>query len=324
MHSESQSENKSGVGAGSAPEETRPFVYCNCGCGASVYKNNHGYQGKWVLGHQVSKRTDQEWSDKFDEARSKATLCGCGCGEKTQLKKGKTLEQFIESGGAKASCEFKFGHSRRGAQWDYKITQLQRMAILGTLLGDSSISRPHATSNAPRICGNHGGPQEMWAKHKAKILSGLNCKVVEAENKGYGSIHWRYTTGCSESLIEIESIVKPSGNKKEISIEWLNQIGDIGFAWWVCDDGSCSGRGASLHTEGFSDKEQETIASWISEKYGNANVVSGGKGYKKIYLSANAQRALLPIIEHHIPESMQYKLDSYRLCSQNDKRRKSL
>ena len=323
MHGESQDMDEIGMEAGRQAEQERSFVYCSCGCGERVYKNKWGRQGKFILGHQVKKRSDSSWKRIYEEFISSLPECACGCGNKVRPRHGDTLGQFIKSRGSLSHYKYLIGHSRRGPGWGSDLSYDQRSAILGTLLGDSSILYPNKSSNAPRLSFNHGQRQEAWARHKAEFLSTLGGRVVVAKNDGYGSIHYRFTSGCSESLAEIHKIVAPDG-KKAVTREWLDGVGGIGLAWWICDDGACSGNGATLHTEGFSDTEQEIISGWFRDNYGKASVVSGGRGHKKISISADAQRCILPIVERHVPECMQYKLDSYRRCAKSRVYRKSI
>lgn len=314
MHRESQSDDKPRVEESGQLDAGDAFAFCACGCGRKVFRDKRGRQGKWIIGHHVKRRTREEWGKRYEEALSAVPLCACGCGEKTRLHYGESLDQFIRNKGDRSFYIYKMGHHKRSPEFVRPISEKERQAILGTLLGDSSLLFAHSRSTKPRFMCNHGGTQEEWAKHKAEILSGVGATVSFAKNAGYGSTHVRVTSKGSVALGDIYALTHPGG-KKSVSREWLDGIGEIGLAWWICDDGSCHGRGAKLHTEGFSLEENRIIADWMSENYGPAYVAHGGKGHWNITVSADAQRSILPVVESYIPECMQYKLGSYRVCA---------
>jgi len=300
----------------------KPVVTCKCGCGTILQKNKWGRQQVFVPGHQRKSgaRTRDQWAVVFDEVKAGAPLCGCGCGEKTRPKSCNTLDQFIRHKGSRAYYKYVQGHGSRSLSWHTKIDDTERKAILGTLLGDSSILYPHKTSGAPRVCFNHGGPQAAWAEHKADFLKRLGGKSTRRENKGFGAITIAGATRCIPDLAEIYQLCVKDG-KKTVSRKWLEQIGEIGLAWWFCDDGASCGRGFYLHTEGYSLAENKIICQWFRDRYGAASIRTGKRGYFWIYLSANTQRKILPIIEQYIPECMQYKLASSRACAASTTKR---
>lgn len=290
-----------------------------------MQKNKWGRQQTCVPGHQgkFHARTREQWEVVFNQVKASAPLCGCGCGEKSRPKYCETLDQFIHSKGSKAYYKYIQGHDSRSPSWNHDASPFERQAILGTLLGDSSILYPHQGSGAPRIIFNHGGPQLQWAEHKSRLLSSFGCTVKQKANGGYGKYQVCGSTKCVPSFIDIYNLCVIDG-KKTVSDAWLDQIGGIGLAWWICDDGSSCGRGLSLHTEGYSFEENEIICKWFTRNYGPASIHKSSRGHHWVYLSADAQRAILPVIEKHVPECMQYKLESSRACSSTTKKRSRL
>jgi hypothetical protein len=110
-----------------------------------------------------------------------------------------------------------------------------------------------------------------------------------------------------------------SKGKKRVSKKWLDSIGDIGLAWWICDDGSVGPKSMFLHTEGFSRKENETIAKWFCDNVGRATVVQNKKkGATFINIASWTQIEIGRRVEQFIPECMRYKL----VPCDEDRRRK--
>lgn len=325
MHGESFVHDQRGVDESGGHHAGESVVTCKCGCGTVLHKNKWGRQQVCVPGHQqtMRARSHAQWREEYESLLENAPLCACGCGERTCPKYGDSLEQFIRSKGTRAFYKYIQGHDRRAESWNAVMDEGERRAILGTLLGDSSILYPHKGSTAPRVCFNHGGPQAAWAEHKANRLARLGCKITRKKNGGYGSITVSGATGCVANLEAVYQLCIKDG-RKSVSREWLDQIGDIGLAWWICDDGSSCGRSLYLHTEGFSLAENEIICQWFRDRYGATKIHTSKRGHHWIYLSASAQRKILPVIEPHFPACMQYKLASSRACAASTPKRSRL
>lgn len=295
---------------------------CLCGCGTFVGIDKKGRKRKYVLGHQVRSRSMAEWEAAWRSAVASAPRCKCGCGERVPIHGAQTVDSFIEKRGSRTHAGFIRGHQQRHPLWYTELTDTERMAIYGTLLGDSSISYPHDYSNAPVLACNHGYKQLEWARHKRSVLQRLDPAIRVAKNDGYGSNIVRVRLPCLPCLCEVFDVCRPNGGPKIVTQQWLDKIGDIGLAWWIGDDGSCDGRSTRLHTEGFDDDSQERIAEWFEKKFCGATVVKHRTGYRNIYLTADTQRAILPVVEPHIPQCMQYKLASCRRCVAGGRRRR--
>ena len=291
------------------PPRDSDLVPCSCGCGTLLGRNRWGRQRQFVLGHQMAKRSTAEWRHIYQELLDSAPLCACGCGERVRPFCG-SLATFI-SRRNHGYYRYLRGHDKRPSNWEVELTLDERQAILGTLLGDSSIGLPNRRSTNPRLTANHGFGQRAWIEHKALALRRLGVHLSEAPNPGYGSTHIRLATRCLPCLEPIRMLVAPRGTKR-ISYEWLEGLGSIGLAWWIGDDGSSAGRTFNLHTEGFSNEDVQLAAEWFEDRYGPVTVRSA-RGYRLLYVSAPARRQLLPLVEPHLPDSMQYKLRACRL-----------
>lgn len=192
-----------------------------------------------------------------------------------------------------------------------ELNQDERQAILGTLLGDSSISTPPGGKHPRLICA-HSGRQAQWAEHKAALLARLGMKAIQQPDARYtGGTKIAMATPCLPCLDAIRVLVAPGGVKR-ITREWLDGLGELGLAWWIGDDGSSNGgRSLTIATHGFPRDDVELAAEWFRATYGPVTVNSG-RGHSWLYISAAARREILPIVEPHIPECMRYKLQACR------------
>lgn len=256
----------------------------------------------------------EKWEHLYGELVRNAPECACGCGERVRPL-ATSLELFIAHGNRRYSrhCQ---GHDKRPKNWNVELDTVERQAVLGTLLGDSSLLFPNRRSAFPRLVTNHGEPQREWVYHKAALLHRFNPHVSEADNRGYGSRWVRMATSCLPCLAPIHQLVVREGRKR-ITSEWLDALGPVGLAWWIGDDGGSTGNGFVFNTHGCLPAEVELVAAWFRDSYG-PTTVHYYPGYPTLYVSAEARRRFLPLVEPHLPHSMQYKL---RACRLRPKRR---
>lgn len=284
---------------------------CLCGCGQ---KPRDGRLFWW--GHR-KRATRQQFEDCFHWLNGIAPLCACGCGTQTRCMYG-SVDAWVDSGCLPFFRQYADGHENCTSNQLLELTTLERQAILGTLLGDSSITYPHKRSQAPRISSNHGLVQKCWAEHKSAFLHRLNASTCIAKNRGWGDNSVRTSTPCNPSLIEIHRLVTRCG-KKYVSREWLDSIGDIGLAWWLCDDGSAGTKTLQLHTEGFSLEHNELIADWFCDNIGKTTVVNNrAKGLSFINFASWTQVEIGRRVSPYVPECMRYKLVP---CDENRSRK---
>jgi LAGLIDADG DNA endonuclease family len=222
-------------------------------------------------------------------------LCACGCGEKVTLQR-------------KKYSKYLYGHDKHPDQWELVLSTRERQAILGTLLGDGSIGFPNKRSTNCRLAWTHGPDQAWWMQYKAKILSRLQIKLTVAENAGYGTTSIRAASTCLPCLTEIRHLVYGPHERKTVTLEWLDEIGDIGLAWWFCDDGSFNKQHAIFHTEGYTLDENNLIAGWFKARFGGAGISANGKGHYFVRLHNKPTALLFSRIERFVPMQFAYKI----------------
>jgi DNA polymerase-3 subunit gamma/tau len=156
--------------------------------------------------------------------------------------------------------------------------------------------------------------------------NGLNTKPVVFQsykfsqivaNNGYGELSIYARSVCHPSLGEVFQMVRPQGERKFVSLNWLENITPEGLAWWYMDDGSLSitphgSRFIQLHTEGYSPAENQLIADWLTQRgYATKSLSytrhSTGKIYHYLKMGASATARWIADLQPYAIPSMAYK-----------------
>ncbi len=203
-----------------------------------------------------------------------------------------------------------------------EVTESQKQVLLGTLLGDGSISRNENRGYHVRV--NHGLKQYGYADHKRRILDVGKLHIFKSYEKTYSKgvpmcTFYYKNIRTSEWL---EKLVLVNG-KKTVNQKWLDELTIEGIAYWFLDDGHSSfstSKWVSIGfaTMGFNHKEnvllQKKLCSmgYKTYLYGNVKNRAGeksGTGYR-LRLSSMCSDAFLKAVQPYIwpIECMRYKL----------------
>lgn len=288
-------------------------AFCACGCGSTLYPFDSRKRPRLFLkahsGVLSSKRkTTRDWVSLTEEWNANAMVCACGCGEKLL----KTTSQ-LKTGPSKLKAIFLPGHNRRKISVS-SIEDAELEIIYGTLLGDCSISRPHATAN-PRLSFNHSIAQYDYAIHKTEALYrfGWNTRVFESSGFKLGA----KMVGCVSSTLPAFNDVLDTthtGASKTVTNQWLDRITPRSLAYWYMDDGSMSlskftneVSAVSLHTEGFSQNENELLAEFLVD-FGIRASVKKSRTYWYLYLPRTSAKKFVDLVAPFVDSSMAYKV----------------
>ncbi len=214
--------------------------------------------------------------------------------------------------------------------------------LLGSLLGDASLSLYSNSKNAAYCC-SHSPKQKDYLFWKAKILTKL-FKVNVTFRKN-GPKHWLYRlrTNNSPILTSLHRLyyvhyTKPGRRwRKIINPAALSHLTPLGLAIWYCDDGTYYVRDKScaLSTQGFSYEENIMLKDYFSKKWGiPASVMRDhrsyiNKTYYKLVFKKKETHKFLTLIKDFVPESMAYKLghlsdQNLKALAKEDKRYRNL
>lgn len=195
---------------------------------------------------------------------------------------------------------------------EFIISEEVHQFLLGTLLGDSSIVKDKS-GNYARICGIHCEKQFFYAMEKKRLLGNLFASGKEIENNGFKKKNkiikkaYCFRTKSRKELNKYYDLFKKDFDIKNI----LNQLNEIGIAFWYMDDGSLSSNGYTLNlsTHSYTEKENDEIIKFFLEKYNIQFKKILDKRINKysLYCCGKNKNKFLKLISPYILNEFQYK-----------------
>lgn len=137
------------------------------------------------------------------------------------------------------------GKTRKHAEWSWFVAKKkedilshkQKQCILGTLLGDASLS---SRRNSWEYQVSHCLAQKKYSEHIATVLNRQVREYTKCQNSfSPKSKYYKVNYANKAALAKIADIVLVNG-KKTVSKNWAELIDNIGIAYWFMDDGSSS------------------------------------------------------------------------------------
>lgn len=182
----------------------------------------------------------------------------------------------------------------------------QMSALLGTLLGDATIGKNG------QVLITHGKNQLEYNEYKCSLFGGTLNKGI---NRGFGK-----DMNCSVVHLpvnlqtnELRNILYSSHSKTIEGV--IEHINEISLAFWYMDDGHLlSANKAELHTEGFSDNDQEMLVSLFKRKWdidcevGEKCVTYNNREKIFKYLRILDGKKFFKTVAPYIHQSMKYKI----------------
>ena len=196
-----------------------------------------------------------------------------------------------------------------------KIDSLSKQILLGTLLGDGSISSKYGVINGG-VDFSHSVKQIDYFNELCRLLGGLvtNTRTITS---GYGSemlsAHVQSTPEFKEFIIS--NCVRDG--KKFVNVGWVKELTPLSLAIWYMDDGSirnaddCSVR-PTIHisTNNFTLEECCNLKTALLSKFGILAEIRNSESYKGnvLYLNTDNTEKFCQLIAPYVCESMKYKL----------------
>jgi hypothetical protein len=238
------------------------------------------------------------------------------------LEEGKTFQEIAEHMGCSvlvSKRRFKelglCSEQKQTSSYEYYDVELnsnQRQMVMGSLLGDGTITKSGAYS-----C-SHSVKQKEYFDRKMKILYNLHSNCSQKYTQSHvlfkndaESLH--FTTGCNKYLYELRKIYYPNGNKI-FPYEYLkDNLEADGLAYWYMDDGGLrKKRYPVFYIYGYSRKEAELFIAFFDEKFGIKTRLYAHNLEKEQYIlfvQNVSAHSFLNLIRPHIIPSMLYKVD---------------
>lgn len=183
------------------------------------------------------------------------------------------------------------------------LNHFQYSALIGSLLGDSSIGKKFTLN----IC--HGIKQKDYYKHKIelfspniKFLEYVRSKIDKRTNNTYTCLQ-AYSVKY-EDIVKLRKLFYPE-DIKGISIEILKDFNEISLAYLFMDDGSYHTSGGTIALCNFSLESLELFKKFLLEKWDIECTIQKDK---TLYIKANSRKIFINLIKPYIIPSMMYKI----------------
>ena len=191
------------------------------------------------------------------------------------------------------------------------ITEFQEQIILGTLLGDATVSKL-SKSKTCRISWEHSLKQENYALWKAQN-SLINFSIYK-RNRLDSRTNNIYNSIICYSIKDNYKYYKALfyKDKKEISEDILNKLKPLAIAVWYMDDGNIyyNSNNCHLNLAVNSFENKQLIIDWFKKNYDLNFKISG----KSIRLTSKKEcENFMNIVEPYIHEDLKYKILSEAL-----------
>lgn len=184
------------------------------------------------------------------------------------------------------------------------LNYFQKSALIGSLLGDSSISKKYILNIG------HGLKQEEYYKHKIQLFS-PNIKFLEYRREKIDKrtnnlyISLQAYSNKYEDIVNLKELLYIN-SKKEITKEILKDFNEISLAYLYMDDGNYEKYGAKIALCNFSNNSLILFQNFLKNKW---NIDTSIHKDKTLYIKANSKKIFIQLISSYIIPSMLYKIN---------------
>lgn len=203
----------------------------------------------------------------------------------------------------------KFKQIRYFSQTEQQLTDLQEQFILGSLLGDLSLSKPTGNTNS-RLKIVHCEAQKELFMEKVNLLGNFmgNYKlIIPKPDSRTGKVYKTYRGDTLKHPVftEIYNLLYINGIKT-INQEFLNKIHHpIALAYWFMDDGTYRG---TFATNSFSSQECLLLQDWLLKKWNISVTLQVNKPNHVLHIKSSDRLNFEKLIFPYMVPSMYYKL----------------
>lgn len=204
----------------------------------------------------------------------------------------------------------KFNITRYFFQEKHELSEAQEQMILGSLLGDMSLSTPNEKHPTSRLAIVQSEQQEELFMKKAEILGefmGSYRLYTPNPDPRTGKVYksWRGNSKAHKIFTNMFTLLYPNGIKT-ITREYLDKITNpIALAYWFMDDGCNDG---TLATNCFSETEVDLLIDWLRSKWNIKSRKWSRAECFVIYISKESRLDFERLIFPYMLPSMYYKL----------------
>jgi recombination protein RecA len=198
-----------------------------------------------------------------------------------------------------------------------RLHRQQWQVILGSLMGDGSLSPNRRDRSGVRFRLGHGAAQAAYLDWKVSLLGNI---AHSRRTDPRGAVFADFTP--LPELDELHRAVYLGGHK-HLSWDYLKALTPLALAVWYMDDGSFTVRSKGLQqrTEGgsgrieicveaMSEGSRERLVEHLRDAYGlDVKLIArGARGISVLQFSTAATAAFQQLVAPYVPEAMEYKL----------------
>ena len=203
------------------------------------------------------------------------------------------------------------------------ITENAEQIILGSILGDGSISKHRKPEYSKLLLNsyliiNHGIKQIGYIKYKKELLENEGIKCYLNLRKLSKKKHYIKGIVVKENgTLALRTVKNVSFNKyrdlfysdKKYINEFIYRLNPLGLAIWLMDDGCKSKSGFNLYTNCFSIKDDNILISLLRVNFGlDATLQKTSNIGRSIYIRAKSKKRFIKLVQPYICDSMKYKI----------------
>lgn len=202
------------------------------------------------------------------------------------------------------------------------FTETQRAAVLGTLLGDSTLAVSPAYRGSPwcspgfALQGGHITVTGL-TDYKVEFLKPhahltterpATTRIIKGRIAHAKALQPFFTRRLNQ-LLDVAPLIYNKDWERRLHVATLRQLGPVGLAWWFMDDGFHQTfdrglDGVGLSTNAFTRNDVEAAVEWFRENYGTT---CAGKD-NVIRITAQGAYNFCEEIAPHVIPTLRYKL----------------
>ena len=199
-----------------------------------------------------------------------------------------------------------------------RLSEQQWQVVLGSLMGDGSLSPNRRDRHGVRFRLGHGAQQRDYLEWKVSLLGNIGCSRRE---DGRGAVFADFTP--LPELSELQRSVYLGDGMKTLSWEYLKALTPLALAIWFMDDGSFTVRSTGLQEriaggsgrvqfciEAMTPGSRDRLVEYLRDTYGFAVSwrPSGTAGKAVLTFDTASSRRFLDFVAPYVHPSMDYKL----------------
>jgi recombination protein RecA len=198
------------------------------------------------------------------------------------------------------------------------LSEQQVQVVLGSLMGDGSLSPNLRGRSGTRFRLGHGAKQTEYLDWKVSLLGNIPCTRT---SNAKGAVFADFMP--LPELAELRETVYFGDGKKHLTWEYLKKLTPLALAIWYMDDGSFALRSKGVQertaggtgrvefcVEAMSPGSRDRLAQYLRDTHGlEVKLVVKGKGAKSyLQFTTAASEKFQKIVAPYIHPSMAYKL----------------